>query len=103
MSIETILARHQSLMEEASKAIEFGAVKAEALLRPLEQQERRLEALKRRLDRIEQDRGEYNKRVDGLVAALKDELSVAEARLEADRKTLAPVRDGKPRPKRPTG
>ena len=99
MSITRILERHQALMAEASRALDFRAPTAETVQLPLRQQEQRIETLKRRLNRLEQTRRQYDTRIDSEIAAVRDELEGARTRLDEGRRTLAPVADARP----PTG
>jgi hypothetical protein len=59
MSITKILERHQTLMAEASKALDVKAPTADMVQLPLRHQEQRIETLKRRIDGLEQAKRQY--------------------------------------------
>jgi hypothetical protein len=89
MSITKILERHQTLMAEASKALDVKAPTADMVQLPLRHQEQRIETLKRRIDGLEQAKRQYGARIDSEVAAVRAELAGVQKRLDESRKILA--------------
>ena len=100
MSITKILERHQTLMAEASKALDFKPPTADMVQLPLRHQEQRIETLKRRIDGLEQAKRQYDARIDSEVAAVRAELAGAQKRLDESRRILAPA-EGRPSPGAP--
>jgi DNA repair ATPase RecN len=100
MSITKILERHQTLMAEASKALDVKAPTADMVQLPLRHQEQRIERLKHRIDGLEQAKREYGARIDSEVATVRAELAGAQKRLDESRKILATAEE-RPAPRSP--
>ena len=91
MSIAKLLEEHRALLDEADRSATFGAVTAAQVRRPLELQEQRVAAIKRRIEALEASKQEYASRVDETVKALREDLAGLERQMASDRDTLGPI------------